>query len=102
VGLASLIAGTLFAFRASSSWSAAHDECPSSAHCPNHALAVSDHDRASTFATASTISLVVAVAGLGSGGVLFFTAPSASPRTTLTVTPEIGAGGGGLVVEGSF
>jgi hypothetical protein len=104
LGLAGLVAGTFLGFRASSSWSAAHDACSSSSHCPDHDLAVAYHDRASSFATASTIAFAVGLVGVGSGAALFFTTPSASASSPakLTVSPTLSASEGGLVVEGAF
>jgi hypothetical protein len=103
VGLAGLVAGTLFGLRAGASWSAAHDECPSSGNCPNHPLAVSDRDRAVTFAAVSTVSLVVAAAGLTAGAfVLFGASSSEASHAKITLTPAFGAGSGAVVVEGSF
>jgi len=103
VGLAGLIAGTFFGLRASASWSEAHDACPGSANCPNHALALSDHDRAVTFATASTISVLVGAAGLTAGALVFWGASgSGAPRATVSLSPAIAAGAGGLIVNGAF
>jgi hypothetical protein len=103
VGLAALVTGTFFGLRASASWSAAHDECLSAANCANHALAVSDHDRAVTFATASTVSLLIAAAGLTTGAIVFWNAPgSDASRAKVALSPALGAGVGGLVVDGTF
>jgi hypothetical protein len=103
VGLAGLVAGTLFGIRASASWSSAHDECPSASNCPNHAQALSDHDRASSFATVSTIGLAVGLLGLSSGAYLFFTPSSSTKAQALvTLSPAIGPREGSLRLQGTF
>lgn len=103
IGLAGLVAGTFFGLRASASSGAAHDECPSSANCPNHALAVADHDRAVSFAAASTVSLLFAAAGLTAGAFVFFGASSSeAPRAKTALSPVIGARSAGIVVDGAF
>jgi hypothetical protein len=103
VGLAGLVAGTLFGVRASASWSSAHDECSSASNCPNRAQALSDHDRASSFATVSTIGFAVALLGLSSGAYFFFT-PSASAKSQakLTLSPAIGPREGSVRLQGRF
>ena len=103
IGLAGLVAGTFFGLRASSSWSAARDECLSSTNCPNHALAMADHDRAVSFAAASTVSLFVAAAGLTAGAILLWNASgSDASRAKVSLSPATDGRGGGLVVDGRF
>jgi hypothetical protein len=105
VGVAGLIAGGVFGGLASSSWSSSKNECASAANCPNHAQAVSDHDSATTMATASTVTFIVGGIALATGAVLFLTAPSnasGTPSTGLVIAPAVGPGSGGLLLKGTF
>ena len=106
VGLAGIVVGSVFGLMSRSSWSSSQSECPSSANCPQHAQAVTDHDTASTQATISTIAFAAGGVALAAGAVLWFTAPHAAtettPRASLRLTPSVGPGSGGLLLGGVF
>ncbi|MGD0526563.1 MAG: hypothetical protein ABSE49_15555 [Polyangiaceae bacterium] len=107
VGVVGIGAGTVFGLMARSRWSSSQSECPSSANCPQHAQAVTDHDSASSSATISTIAFVAGGALLAAGGVLWLTTPhtdDAKPAMTSTIglLPAAGPGGAGLFVTGGF
>jgi hypothetical protein len=106
VGLAGIAVGSVFGLMSRSSWSSSQSECPSSANCPQHAQAVTDHDTASTQATISTIAFAAGGVALAAGAVLWFTAPHAAteiaPRASLRLTPTVGPGSGGLLLGGVF
>jgi hypothetical protein len=97
-GLVGLGLGIFFGVRASSSWSAAQDACDAS-NCPDRARALSEHDKATSAATASTVAFIIGGAALAGGIVLFATAPSGT-QAAVRVTPT--ASGGALSVTGRF
>jgi len=53
-------------------------------------------------ATISTIGFVAGALLLGGGAAIYFTAPKGQPKAGLSVAPQIGVGGGGLRLSGSF
>lgn len=107
VGVVGIGAGTVFGLMARSRWSSSQSECPSSANCPQHAQAVTDHDSASSSATLSTIAFAAGGALLAAGAVLWFTTPhseDAKPVTTGTIRllPTAGPSGAALLLTGGF
>jgi hypothetical protein len=98
---AGLIAGTVTGFLTLSAKSSALDGCRDN-RCPPSAF--SDLDRASTMATISTVSFIVAGVGAGVGVVALIIGdkPKEPPAATsgMRVTPWIGVGSAG--VHGSF
>jgi hypothetical protein len=106
VGIVGIGIGTLFALKASASWSNSKSECATATNCPNYDQAVTDHDSASSSALVSTIAFAAGGAVLAAGAVLFFTAPSSpsarANATALRVAPLVGAGSAGLVAKVGF
>jgi hypothetical protein len=80
-------------------------DCPS-AGCPgpNHAQAVNDYNSAHSDGTISTIGFAAGAGLIAVGAVLWFTAPSHTEQATLPLglrfVPVVGAGSGGIVVDG--
>jgi hypothetical protein len=105
VGVVGLITGTVAGVTASNDWSRAQSEC-SSADCPNHDAAVSDHNATLTAATVSTVGFIAGGVLAAGGLALFLTAPSeshaAKKATSLRIAPSAGPKGGGLVLGGVF
>jgi hypothetical protein len=108
VGVAGLVVGGVFGAMAGSASSGQQSACPSATNCPNHAQAVSDH---STFETDSAIEVAGLVAGgvlLAAGVTMFFagassTEPEAQPtKAAFLVSPQVMAGGAGVVLHGGF
>lgn len=82
-GVVGLALGGYFGLRANSAWSDSKAACSSSTCAPSdYATAVSDHDRAKSAATLSTVFFAAGGAALALGGVLFFTAPQVTPGDT--------------------
>ena len=108
IGVAAMGVGAVFGLMAQSSWSHSKTECSSPADCPQHAQAVSDHDSASSSATAATIALIAGGAAIVAGAVLWLTAPrvDAAGVTTSTgslgVAPCAGPSNAGLPLRGAF
>ncbi len=104
-GVAGVVVGSIFGLVASSAWSSSQSECASPTNCPSHAKAVTDHDSATSAGTISTIGFLAGGALLGTGAVLFFTAPSkheSSSAAHLEIAPRIGSESGGLMLRGRF
>jgi hypothetical protein len=95
VGVAGLVAGSVFGLVASSRWSQAQKDCNPS--CTPDSPALGERDDANSAATASTIAFIAGGAAVAAGAVLFFTAPR-----SVTVAPAVGAGAGGVLVQGFF
>ncbi len=103
VGLAGIAAGSVFGVLTGSATSQQKNDCPSSASCPNHAQAQSDHSTAVTDGTISTVSFIAGGALLAGGIVLYVVArSSAAPATGLVVSPSVGPQGGGMTLLGTF
>jgi hypothetical protein len=95
VGVAGVAAGTVFGLMAGSAWNESKQECAPGCAPPAHAQAVTDHDKAVSDGTFSTLGFIAGGALLAGGAVLFFTAPSASDAVKdhagrLTVVPSFG------------
>jgi hypothetical protein len=95
VGIAGLGLGGIFGVIASSSWSTAKKECPTSAGCSTQAM--NDRSSAVTGATVSTVGFIAGGVLLAGGLTLFFTAPKGdAPRVGLEARPN------GFAVNGEF
>jgi hypothetical protein len=81
LGVVALGVGVVTGLVASSKWSDAKSTCGTG--CAPDSPAFETRDDARTFATVSTISFVVAGIGLAAAAVLFLTAPSGSPSTSV-------------------
>ncbi len=104
-GIAGVVVGSVFGLVASSAWSSSQSECASPTNCPNHAQAVLDHDSATSAGTLSTVGFLVGVALVGTGAVLFFTAPSKhddGSAALLEIAPQVGSQNGGVTLRGRF
>jgi hypothetical protein len=101
VGVVSLVLGGVFAGLTASAIGAQKTDCPTSSNCPNRSQAESDH---STWTTDGTVSTAAFIAGgvLAAAGVaLYFTAHD-KPGTGVAVTPTLGPGAGGLLLQAEF
>jgi hypothetical protein len=95
VGLAGVVIGAIFGGLTFSAWSSVNRECPTHNQCL--AQAISDHDSAVTFGTASDVGFIAGGAFLAGGLVLYLTAPKdAEPVVGVRLVP------GGLGVAGRF
>lgn len=110
VGVAGLLAGVVFTLRTSALVDDASakgcDTSASPVRCPDNpdgrAGLASMDDARKTWRPMSIAAFAAGGALTAVGGWLFFTAPSTSTSRALVVTPSLGAGGGGLLVEGSL
>jgi hypothetical protein len=104
-GVASVALGSVFGALTFSAVSRQRNDCGTAETC-NLALGSSDHSAAETDAAASTVLFVAGAGLLGSGALLFFTAPSQPPRTpaaaTVRLLPSVSGRGGSLSVLASF
>jgi hypothetical protein len=113
-GVAGLAIGSFFGLSAGSKWSAAKRECTPN-YCGPDSQAQQDHDAAANAATLSTVFFVAGGVAAVAGAVLWLTAPSAAvstgvgapqersrTQTILRLSPEIGIGGAGFRVDGSW
>jgi len=103
-GGASMIAGAVFGFRASSKWSDAESGCGDVDACPGDAFAKasSDYDSARTSALISTTLIGVGISALVGAGVVWYVKRSKTPSDHPALVPVVHATGGGLVVLGSW
>jgi len=98
VGVLGAVLGTIFGASASSSWSAAQNDCGKS--CAPNNPAVGEKSTAQTDATVSTVGFVTAGVGLAAGALLWFTAPHLRPHATpIGIAPLVSPAGGGLVLQ---
>jgi hypothetical protein len=101
VGVAGLIVGSIFGAVASSKWSAAKSDC--GAGCGPNAPAQGEKGAAQSDAIASTVAFVIGGVLVAGGIALYVTAPAnVTSGTGIRLTPAIGAGGGGLMLQGGF
>ncbi len=102
VGLAGLGAGTVFGILTIRDWSNSKVEC-SLTSCPNHPQAVTDHDRAETAGTISTVGFIAGGVLLATGIVAWLTSPSTSrSAASARLSPSLGPGMAGFSVTGGF
>ena len=109
VGLAGVGVGAVFGALTLHDWSSSQSECASPTKCSNYADAVSDHDRAETAGTISTVGFITGGVLLATGIAVWLTSPSsrdqpgpasASPR--LQAAPVVAPGLAALSVTGRF
>jgi hypothetical protein len=103
-GLAGLAAGTIFAFKASSTQSSLNDLCPNQARCDASAR---DHiDTMRVQATTANVFFLGGLASLVGGAIVYFTAPSPQHRersvASLRVVPGVAPGMAGLWMTSRF
>ncbi len=100
VGVSGLVVGGVLGGLAMSRWSRAKSECNATS-CPEHALAVSDHDATVTLGNGSTAAFVVGGALVATGAVLFFTRRSDEKRAVsgAALSPIVAPGLYGLAVQ---
>jgi hypothetical protein len=96
VGMVGLATGTIFGFKAQSTWNDAKAHCNPYPYCgPEGASLSSD---AQSQANISTAMFIVGAAGVVGGGVLWFTAPDRDTGPGVA----IGAGPGSVVARGTW
>lgn len=106
-GVAAIAIGSVFGLAASSSWSRSKSECASSGTpCPDHAAALSDHDRAVTAGNVATAGFIAGGALLGGSIALLLTSRSSSSRSPraagLVLSPSVGPTTATLSFGGPF
>jgi hypothetical protein len=99
VGIAGLIVGVTTAVMAKSAWDNAVSRCGASGCTPPNGSQLAT---ARSLAAASSISLLAGGAAIGTGVILFFTAPQAKTSVRTGVGLGLAAEGTGLAVAGSF
>jgi hypothetical protein len=106
IGLGGVAVGTVYGLLAASAWDDSKNECSPGCPAQNHAAASSDHDRAVSDGTVSTVALIAGGAFLVGGIALFASAPGESGRDTThaawAITPSLGLSGGRLDLKGEF
>lgn len=107
LGVAGVIAGSVFGLATASKIAEQKSDCPPSGctSVSGHALAVTDHSTAVTDGTISTVSFVAGGALAVTGALLFFTASGGSSKPQqpgLAVLPGAWPGGGSLLLRGEF
>ncbi len=100
VGAAGLVLGGVFGLVASSKWSSAKSDCGSG--CGPSAPAQQEKSDAQSAATVATVGFVGGAVLAAAGIVLYFTAPSTSAKTALSVAPAASPTWMGLAVRGGF
>ncbi len=100
VGAAGLVLGAVFGLVASSRWSNAKSDCGGG--CGPSAPAQQEKSDAQSAATVSTVAFVGGAALTAAGVVLYFTAPSTSAKSALSVAPAAAPTWMGLAVRGGF
>lgn len=96
LGLASVGVGSYFGLKTISTWNDARALCPSSP-CGKEASDLSK--QAATSGNLSTLFFVVGAVGLGTGVGLWLTAPQ---ERSARLTPAVGPGLAGMLVQGAF
>jgi len=82
-GVVGIGVGAFFGVKASNKWSDQQTDCGSTAACPNHAQAISDHDGAVKYGGFSTLGFIIGGVLLAGGAALFLLAP----KTDTTAAP---------------
>jgi hypothetical protein len=99
------VAGAVFGLVASGAWNNSKNEC-SALSCSSRGQALSDHDKAVTYGTVSTLGFIAGGARVAGAAVLFLTAPSTNPEKQTAarfyVWPSIGPTEAGVSVSRSF
>ena len=104
VGLAGLASGVAFGIITLSKKSTIEELCGGNTGSCRAAPGSVDPEResASTTAAISTVSFIVGGLALVGGGILYFSAPSATTIGRIRVAPRVGHTGGTVGLEGSF
>ncbi len=104
VGVAGLASGVVFGILTLNKRSKIDDLCGGSAASCNAPAGSVDPEResAKTTASLSTASFLAGGLALVGGGLLYFTAPSASGAANVRVAPRVATNGGAVGVEGSW
>jgi hypothetical protein len=106
-GLAGLGVGAVFGVLTIHDWSKSKSEC-SSPTCTDteYLAALSDHDRAETAGTISTVAFIAGGVLLATGLVMWLTSPSSSREpahaASARLSPAVGPGVAGFSLTGSF
>jgi hypothetical protein len=106
-GVVGLAVGSVFGLMAKSANTSSQNLC-SHASCPSATLADanSDHDRATTDATISTVAFIAGGTLLAAGAITFLTTPSttekAQGRAPVRVAAGVGPASAGVWLEGTF
>jgi hypothetical protein len=100
IGAAGLVLGAVFGLVASSKWSNAKSDCGKG--CGPSDPAQQERSDAQSAATLSTVAFVAGALLAAAGITVYFTAPSTSARSALTVAPTAAPCGAGLAVRGGF
>jgi hypothetical protein len=90
--------GAVFGLMASSKWSSAQSDCPSSTGCAPTSTAYDEKSSAQTSATVSTISFLAGGVLLAGGLTMYLLAPKASSSSTVGIAPS----GSGAELFGRF
>jgi hypothetical protein len=107
-GLGFLAVGAISGFLAVSEWDAAKQNCGSGFPLTCRSLGPASTDRSESLVAAgfADVTLALGAAGVITGTVLLLTAPTpglpATPTARVTLSPQVGAGIGGLVIRGVF
>lgn len=102
LGVAGLVAGSVFGLLAFSKHAEADRECQPPDHRLCSAAGVSAGEDSRTFGNISTITFIAGGALLVGGAALYFTAPEPSTKTGAAIAPYLGPHAAGLGVGGSF
>jgi hypothetical protein len=102
VGLVSILVSIPFGARGINLNKTAASECPTNSTCTMQGQ--SDSQSAVTSGLVSTLLFSIGAGVVVGGAVVFFTAPSAKPKTgkNFQLVPEVGRGSGGMRLVGSF
>jgi len=107
-GVAGIAVGSIFGVMAFSSWSSAGIACgpggPSHCSRASSGAVNSDHDRAVTDGTVSTVAFIAGGALVAAGVALFLTGGTHEheARTPLAILPSLGPGQAGIALSGAF
>jgi hypothetical protein len=105
VGLAGLAVGAVFGALTIHDWSSSQSECTSPTNCVNHEEALSDHDRAETAGTISTVGFVAGGVLMATGVAVWLTSPSSgdsASAASLRLAPAVAPGVAAFSLTGRF
>ncbi len=100
VGIVGLAVGIVLGVHAKSTYDSAFASCTSDNRGP--ASGVSGVDDARSQATVSTVVTVIGAAALVGGGILYFTAPSGAPSSTVGLRVAPTTGGAAFLIGGAW
>jgi hypothetical protein len=105
-GVVGVVVGSVFGAMTLSKKSDQENVCGSACTAGPYAQAASDHSTGITDSTVSTVAFIAGGALLAGGAVLFFTVPRSSSQSSATtglrIVPNVGPGGGGMLMTGEF